>query len=109
VVADRLLGHAQLAGDDRVTGAAGQQGQHVTLAGCEVRQWRRSGRGPAYVRCDSAGDGGAVERLSVGDRLLTVGALENVAARPGAQRRDHHLVVGVHGKDQDADPPGWPR
>ena len=110
VVAHRLRVDDEPAGDGVVVEPAGNQVEHVELAGAEVRE-RRHRRGAAEL--GELGDGVgqvAVEHDVAGHDavqgvldLRRIGALDDVAPRAVADRRHRRLVVLGHGEDDHLD------
>ncbi len=112
-VAHRLVGDVELAGDVVVGAAGGDHPEHgaltfgevgerlvLDLAGGATRQQRRHLLGHRRPE-DHPAAGGGTDRVV---HLLGTRALEQVAARTGADRAEDGVVVLVHGEHQDPQP-----
>src|SRR3954470_10295929 len=105
---DRLLGHAELEGDRLVGPAAGDQREHLALAGGE-RVERHGGRAVARDLAHEFLDHRRVQQRAAGvdgadraDELLRRDVLEQVAHRARPHRREHLVLVDEAREDDHA-------
>ena len=106
---DRLLRHVELGGQLTVRTALGQQGQHLSLADCQLVDARRW-LGPGHLGHERAHDGGIelhpslVDEADGGLELARRHVLQEVAGGAGPHGLDHLVVAGEAGEHDHPGP-----